>query len=59
MLSAVINLVNQIGLVEGQTYLLKCYDNKGNYVGDGDIKISGVDEAPEITGANKDSDEQD
>ena len=59
MISSVINLVNHIGLDEGKTSLIKCYDHKENPSGNGDINIAVVDEAHYIIGADKDTDEQD
>ena len=59
MISSVINLVNHIGLDEGKTSLIECYDHKGNPGGNGDINIAVVDEAHYIIGADKDTDEQD
>ena len=57
MPSAVIFIVNQIGLSEVKSSLLKCYYCKGNHVGYGDTNILGVDEAPDIKRLDYQTDE--
>ena len=59
MSSLVFNGLNQIGIAEGNPYIFIFYYCKGNHVGNGDTKIAGVDEAPNIAGVDKDTDEQD
>ena len=58
MTSVVINILNQIGLAEGQPSQIIFYGHKGNPVGDYDNNISVVDKAPDITGVDEETDEQ-
>ena len=57
MSSSVIDRVNQIELTKGQPSLITFYDRKGNTVGDYGTNISVVDEAPDITEADQQTDE--
>ena len=49
MSSSVIDSLNQIRITEGQSFLLTIYYCKGYPIGDENINIAVVDEAPEIT----------
>ena len=55
MPSAVIYQVNQIGLAEGNPFLLKFYYCKCNHVVDNNANISSLDEVPDIIGVDEET----
>ena len=55
MSSSVIDSLNQIRITEGQSFLLTIYYCKGYPIGDENINIAVVDEAPEITVVDQDT----
>ena len=57
MLSLVVDKVNKIELSELHTSLLTFYDHKVNPIVDKDTKNVGVDQAPNITGVDEETDE--